>query len=81
MAQNVPACLAPAYGFSKIFRLGCENGRNRPLFAIQAHYGLFGTSVSRNFWVPYGILRKSHIPAHDTQGHFVPSAYVRFGIN
>ncbi len=26
-------------------------GRNRPLLAIQARYGLSGTSVSRNCWI------------------------------
>ena len=65
------SCLAPSYGFFKIFRRSCGIGRNRPLFAIRAHYGLFGTSMSRNFWVSNGILRKSHIPTHDSFGNIL----------
>ena len=43
-----------------------EGGRNRPTFAIRAQVGLFGTSMSRNYWVLNGILRKSHLTAQDT---------------
>lgn len=43
-----------------------RNERNRPLFAIRAQSGLFGTSMSRNFWISYEILRKFHIPAQDS---------------
>lgn len=42
---------APPNGFSKYFDEIIEDGRNRPLFAIQAHFGLFGTSLSLNCWM------------------------------
>ena len=65
IAQKILSCLAASKGFSKYSRVSCDTERNCPLFAILAHYGLFGTSMSRNCCFVYGILRKSQSPTQD----------------
>lgn len=46
--QNVRLCRAPVYGFSKYSDRHTDIGRNRPLLAVRARYGLSVTSMSRN---------------------------------
>lgn len=74
MIQNALSCRAPSNGFSKYSDEVEISGRNRLTFAVQAQVRLFGTSVSRNFWVLNGILRKSHFPPQATGEHFASSA-------
>ncbi len=63
IAQKISKLSASSYGFSKCFGETYDLGRNRPIFAIVAQIGLFGTSLSRNCWILHKTLRKSHIPA------------------
>ena len=56
-------------GFSKYSGKIKNAERNRPLLAIRARYGLFGTSMSRNCWVLNGILRKSHFSPQGMGAH------------
>ena len=71
MEQKVLSRRAASNGFSKYSGLGCDTGRNRPLLAIRARYGLFGTSMSRNCYFVYGILRKSQSPTQDGFENFL----------
>ncbi len=58
-------------GFSKDSGRTADNGRNRPLFAILAQTGLFGTSLFRNFCFENGIQRKFNPASQGVSGNIL----------
>ena len=58
---------ASGNGFSKYSGKTDVTGRNRRLFAVLAHRRLLGTSMSTNYCLQNGILRKSHFPARSSK--------------
>ena len=46
--KEIARCQLQKMDFLNVLKEVCLPGRNHPQFAIQAHSGLFGTSMSRN---------------------------------
>ena len=60
--KEIAHCQLRKMDFLNVLKEDWLPGRNHPQFAIRAHSGLFGTSMSRNCCSTPRPLRKSHFP-------------------